>query len=982
MRNRIAVPPRVSASASRLVVAALSLVFATAPALEGHELKLLPAEKAGGLPEVIPISAPGEHLAPSSSLLDFGAVPVGASDEIDLQLTNVSGRDLTLVPEAEAPFSVTPGGPLAVPVGATVALTVVLDGTTAGDVAGELILRSTHAGVAAAWTERVPLEGRIEAPASLRLSVPTFALDDVDRFDFGYVPQRTYAPEDAPTFVVEITNDGGAAATGLAIAGGHALPIASLGTCYWDGGVAEVCVSLPDGSDLAGATIPAGGTLSTHWRLFPYRSDWYLRDFSVSAANAAETAPFRLTGGFVPLGLPGGPFLGAETGGPPLAANTGTTSYRGYGRSTDPLGLDPIAGFVPAGYDPRTSFAAGQVDAVDARTGNVVIPISLGGAQPVEAGLAFELELVINSRVWRRETNWGIPQELEIPDVDVRGQRRVVALFEALASWYPNPAYNATAGVSLHLGRLIPPEQHQPQEGWYTVDPTQANPFGYERAIHSGPRWLYIDPSGNEHEFYLNLHGTEPIRSGNRGVDYFHEPVQYTRDGSFLRLKQQTTNESSGTGRVIWLEMPDGQRHLFEQYDAAHPTLPDHWRLRRIEDRFGNAVQIDYTSTSWTLRGGRVERSAPSQVLGTFSAHDRRRAVVAFAGTRPTSVKLRGFDGGGDRTFQLQYSQPFQLERPPQDRFHPHFELLGIDTSILTRTLDAVVQPDGSRWAFDWQAGAGNRDLFLRSVELPTGATVHYQHDEVWDQSVDCTTGGPAQPLQGVVRRWVVDAGGALLADRRFLRQFRTPPGMTAAVCHTQPSPNVAPRAEQRIAVWEALENGLSSVAVRYYSTYPLGHGPSGWTHVERHLNLTRATPDPMTPSSGRFLTSELYSCDLTMTASAAQGVGYDDMVGSNPNVGDRIDVLTTQCLQKEREFARYEVELGKGCPQSTQDLCLRDARVVDRRTEYMDDNAGQPPRTRWVRRQHWELRRPGATSAAARRRATSSTRAAAISTR
>jgi hypothetical protein len=76
----------------------------------------------------------------------------------------------------------------------------------------------------------------------------------------------------------------------------------------------------------------------------------------------------------------------------------------------------------------------------------------------------------------------------------------------------------------------------------------------------------FLTPDGGLHTFYPTLHEGESATSG----------VEYTRDGTYLRLKTASRQ----------VELPDGTIHTFSDLNNGY--------LTRIEDRFGNFVRVEY----------------------------------------------------------------------------------------------------------------------------------------------------------------------------------------------------------------------------------------------------------------------------------------------------------------------------------------------------------------------------------------------------
>jgi RHS repeat-associated protein len=113
----------------------------------------------------------------------------------------------------------------------------------------------------------------------------------------------------------------------------------------------------------------------------------------------------------------------------------------------------------------------------------------------------------------------------------------------------PARGSNAGLGWMLHLGRLNPPQlenQSSPSPDFF--------------------RNTYLARDGSTHTFYPTLHeGESPTAN-----------VEHTRDGAYLRLKTLSRQ----------IELPDGTVHTFSALVNGY--------LTRMEDRFGNFVQVEY----------------------------------------------------------------------------------------------------------------------------------------------------------------------------------------------------------------------------------------------------------------------------------------------------------------------------------------------------------------------------------------------------
>lgn len=175
-------------------------------------------------------------------------------------------------------------------------------------------------------------------------------------------------------------------------------------------------------------------------------------------------------------------------------------------------------------------FGTAEIDSVNPFNGNLVIRLPIGQSYPVNAGLSYQLALTYNSQVWEHESDDG--GTIAIP---ARGA-------------------NVGLGWSLHLGRLNPPQ----------LDTAGTTP-DYNRNT-------YLAPDGSLHTFYPTLHEGESEVSG----------VEYTRDGSYLRLKTASRQ----------IELPDGTIHTFSSLTNGY--------LTRTEDRFGNFIQVEYLDCTFS----------------------------------------------------------------------------------------------------------------------------------------------------------------------------------------------------------------------------------------------------------------------------------------------------------------------------------------------------------------------------------------------
>lgn len=166
------------------------------------------------------------------------------------------------------------------------------------------------------------------------------------------------------------------------------------------------------------------------------------------------------------------------------------------------------------GFSPEKVYAFGEIDQVNLFNGNLMLGVPIGGGYAVGGGLSYRLMLRYNSNVW----------DFQSACHNVDGQP------VCYTAAHPNDDFNAGLGWKLSFGEL-----HAP----------------------SGPggNWRYVAEDGSEHVFYSTLHLGEPSTAN----------VFYTRDGSYLRLKQ-VPNTSDLKYEV---ELPDGTIKHFLRLSTA-----------------------------------------------------------------------------------------------------------------------------------------------------------------------------------------------------------------------------------------------------------------------------------------------------------------------------------------------------------------------------------------------------------------------------
>ncbi|HKI00774.1 MAG TPA: RHS repeat-associated core domain-containing protein [Thermoanaerobaculia bacterium] len=300
------------------------------------------------------------------------------------------------------------------------------------------------------------------------------------------------------------------------------------------------------------------------------------------------------------------------------------------------------------GFPAEQSFHVGDVDNVNLFNGSLTLTIPLGGSYPVNGGFAYGLKLVYNSTPWEFLTATGMHPT---------GQTftRTFAV--------PQACSNAGLGWRVSLGRFDPPCQ--------VPDQNDQLP---------GP--IYQDENGTDHIFYPTLHPDDPEDVLPAGVD----DVEYTRDGSYLRMKHYLTG-------VRDVEFPDG---TVRKFDASG-------RLTQIRDPFANSLTVSYAvANQWILTDSqnRTQKVIFRTDLGAYPS-----------GGVVDRIELTAFDGT-PAVYQFGYTvQALGRACPHND------ESLG--SAVTVPLLLGVTFPDGSKYA------AAFTDYITEVPVTPGGCTDH-----------------------------------------------------------------------------------------------------------------------------------------------------------------------------------------------------------------------------------------------------------------
>lgn len=398
----------------------------------------------------------------------------------------------------------------------------------------------------------------------------------------------------------------------------------------------------------------------------------------------------------------------------------------------------------------------------------------------------------------------------------------------------PGQQFNAGLGWRLSLGQLF-------------LDTSPNNP---------NPTHLWVGPDGVEHVFNQRLHPTDP-EDGEASV-------HYTRDGTYLRLKV-------GNGASPTIEFPDGTIHTF------HPG----GLLKRIEDRFGNFLNVTYGTNLWTLTDshGRVHRVRFRSTGSAFYPQVVERVELLAFGPDVTP-------GNPPRATYTFTTADTAVSRPclaPGQTPDP-FNQEPVYVPLLTR----VELPDGSAYSMPVShyvlappgppanpctgvTGQGH----LQGLDLPTLARLEWVYTGVRFPTSSAPGDKPQfQRATGVAQRHLRDAGMGLVGSWVYTHELHPIPS------NETPGPAFNPAREKRTLV----RTPLGDTTVHYFSAFSEPGPFPPWDTNEYGLPLSRERNDGTSP--GRFLSSEVFDCTTSGTNCQLRRTSYVRYERDHPDGG------------------------------------------------------------------------------------------------
>lgn len=401
---------------------------------------------------------------------------------------------------------------------------------------------------------------------------------------------------------------------------------------------------------------------------------------------------------------------------------------------------------IQSGFPAEQVFQVGEIDNVNLFNGALTLTIPIGPTYPVGGGFSYGLKLIYNANPWRYDT--------------------VFLNNDPFTQGIPSECSNAGLGWRVSLGRLDPPCQMPDVNGVTNL--------------------VYQDEAGTDHIWYETLHVGDPGDAPVAGV----QKVLYTRDGSYLRMKVLTTG-------VREVESPDGTTRTFNP--EGMPT--------RIEDRFGNYLDVDYSNASYWLL---TDKHLRTQKVWF------RTDLAPYAQT-VDKIELEAFATATPATYQFNYAhRPVGLACPNNDP--------GTNQALVPLLL-SVTRPDGSSYQMaetDYITAVGatnarctNHGGNLQKLTLPTLGKLAW----TWRHYIfpdDSSVKAHLRTSSGVATRQMLGADNAVLGTWSY----------TSLLSLGQ---------ELKVSVTDPLGNRTD----RFYSTAD-APGFTGWSRYDYSLPFTR----------------------------------------------------------------------------------------------------------------------------------------------
>ena len=549
-----------------------------------------------------------------------------------------------------------------------------------------------------------------------------------------------------------------------------------------------------------------------------------------------------------------------------------------------------------AGSDPnqKRGFTADQVyqlgdlDHVNAFSGNVIIRLPLGQVYTVGPTLQYQFVLTYNSKIWDYKS-----EEHSFPGCATS------SVGCSLRYGVPERNSNAGFGWTLSLGRLIPATLGPPKRGW-----------------------IYLGPDASEHEFVSTL--------GPNSSDEMDPTTAITTDASYLKMIKYTGY------REVWF--PNGDIHRFD----------DGGQLTQMRDRRGNWVRLEYETAQqrWKIIDGFGDPNVSTNVARTHYMYVSSTGTQYGTGNFPslvTKLELEAFDntpsdttdparnvylltqtgswvgrgGAGERDGSLPsqcVAAPLltQVQLPDGSTYIPAYHVI---EGSLDSTPTACAPAAEDRFSV-MPAESG----VIRSLKLPTRGSIEWVHGIYPMNLQQCLIGtGYTSEYVGVRERTYKDSAG------NALMKWTYTPALSSGQSVTQRCENeggaggtfaLSSEFTNDIEIWSSVSSGKKLRTRNYFSVFPEGApaganglNADGFTAKEyglpfTHLNALTISGHPSGSTVNRYLSTEVADCTAACTTLRKNYVTYAmetdasslAVINKRPESERTVNVADTSC--------------------------------------------------------------------------------------
>jgi RHS repeat-associated protein len=455
------------------------------------------------------------------------------------------------------------------------------------------------------------------------------------------------------------------------------------------------------------------------------------------------------------------------------------------------------------GVKPELPYNYNGFDTVNLFNGNLIAALPLGGSYPVGGGLSYSFVLRYAGNLW---------EEMETCN-PMTGNCRLR---------YVAQKDNGGMGWRLSFGRLDEPST--------------------TGSLYASSMWKWTSPDGAEHLFYDTLHDPKCSATLTTNCDSVVTGVRYTRDGTFIRMKDTATD-------VRVLEFSNGERHRYVKDATAGWRLVYIYNAYSSFDAYGNPstnwVKFDYIVNGYGLYDWKIT-----------DVHGREHWVYIQPKTETTGTDLvdkvvvKAFNNAS-ATYDITYLAT-SIKRPCLDSTD---STLSSNVAFLT----SVSMPSGESWQFQYDmptAVCSDTSATMTRATLPTLGKIEWNYQRY-------TYSSTSTDSIGVSQRRTYDAPGTQLSHATYATVL----GSTTVTTHAK-----------RVSdgTWQPDHKTINYYDSSYSSTFGLPY-----TTAAR----SGAVPNPDGSTQSRYLSTETFDCDpntgsCNVTADRATYVKFEmDMV-------------------------------------------------------------------------------------------------------